>query len=113
MNTQTLLLATGLGLAAQLAMVIAGHYVPFVKDHVFMFGGMAISLVAGLLYARLAHQGWSHSLLGGVIAGAACALLGIAVSVALKDTPAIILAIGTCSSALAGLTGGAVGKLLA
>ena len=68
MNPQTLLAATGAGLAAQLAMVVAGHYVPFIKDNVFAIGGMAISLVAGLMYAKLAGAGWVPSLTGGLIA---------------------------------------------
>lgn len=113
MNPQTLLVATGVGVAAQLTMVIAGHYVTFVKDNVFAIGGMLISLLAGLLFARLAHAGWGPSLTGGLIAGAVCALLGIAVSVGLKDSAAMILVIGTCGSAVAGLIGGAAGKLLA
>jgi hypothetical protein len=113
MNVQALLVAAGAGLAAQLAMVIAGHYVAFIKDNVFAIGGMVISLAAGLLFARLAGAGWSGSLLGGLIAGGLCALLGIAVSVGLKDTAVMILAVGTCGSGVAGLIGGAVGKLLA
>lgn len=113
MNPQTLLAATGAGLAAQLAMVVAGHYAPFIRDNVFALGGMAISLVAGLMYAKLAGSGWAPSLAGGLIAGGACALIGIAVSVGLKDTAVMILAIGTTGSAVAGLVGGALGKLLA
>ena len=113
MNMQALLLATGGGLAVQLAMVIAGHYVAFIKDNVFAIGGMLISLVAGLVYAKLAAGGWTPSLIGGLVAGGLCALLGIAVSVALKDTAANILLVGTLGSAVAGLIGGAVGKLIA
>ena len=113
MNMQTLLVATGAGLAAQLAMVIAGHYVAFIKDNVFAIGGMLISLLAGVLFAKLAHAGWAPSLIGGLVAGAVCALLGIAVSVGLKDTAVMILLVGTCGSAVAGLIGGAAGKLLA
>ena len=113
MNPQTLLAATGAGLAAQLDMVVAGHYVPFIKDNVFAIGGMLISLVAGLMYAKLAGGGWVPSLTGGLIAGGVCAVLGIAVSVALKDTAPMILVVGTLGSAVAGLIGGAVGKLVA
>jgi hypothetical protein len=113
MNVRTLLIATAVGLAAQLAMVIAGHWSPFVKDNVFALGGMAISLVAGLLFAKLAKAGWGPSLLGGLIAGGVCAVLGIAVSVGLGDTLPLILAIGTTGSAVAGLVGGGAGKLLA
>lgn len=109
---QALLRATGLGLAAQLAMVIAGHYVVFIKDNVFAIGGMLISLAAGLLFARMARPGWAPTVLGGTVAGGACALIGIAVSVLLKDTAPEILLVGTLGSAVAGLLGGVVGKLL-
>lgn len=113
MNPQALLIGTAAGLAAQLAMVVAGHYVPFIKDNVFAIGGMLISLAAGVLYARAAGGGWLPSLGGGLVAGGVCALLGIAVSVGLKDTAVMILAVGTLGSAVAGLVGGAVGKLIA
>jgi hypothetical protein len=111
--SQTLIVATAAGLIAQLAMVLSGHYVAFVKDNVFAVGGMAISLLAGLLFAKLAAVGWTPSLVGGLVAGGACALLGIAVSVALKDTVPLVLVVGTLGSAVAGLVGGAAGKLIA
>ena len=113
MNTRALVYATVIGLVLQLVMVIAGHYVPFIKNNVFAIGGMLISLAAGLIYARRAAPGWGGALGGGLIAGGACALLGIAVSVALGDVPAEVLGFGTAGSAVAGLIGGGIGKLLA
>lgn len=113
MNAKTLLIATGIGLALQLAMVIAGHYVPFIKNNLFAIGGMGISLLAGAIYGKMAAEAWGPSLIGGLTAGAVCALLGIGVSVALKDVPAPVLAFGTMGSAVAGLIGGALGKWLA
>ncbi|WP_157123704.1 hypothetical protein [Allosphingosinicella indica] len=107
-----LLIAGGGGLVAQLAMVVAGHYNAFIKDNVFAVGGMAISLVAGLAYARLAAEGWPSSLAGGLVAGGGCASLGIALSLALKDVPPAVLAFGTIGSAVAGLAGAAIGKVL-
>jgi hypothetical protein len=112
MNSVALTRATAIGLIAQLAMVIAGHFVPLIKDHGFALGGMTISLVAGLLYARAAAGGWIASLAGGLVAGGVCAVLGIAVSVVLRDVPTLVLAFGTIGSALAGAIGGGVGKLL-
>ena len=41
--------------------------------------------------------------------GGACALIGIAISWALGDVTATILAFGTLSSALTGALGGAIG----
>lgn len=111
MNRKALVNATVIGTVLQLIMVAVGHFVPAVAA-LFAPIGILISLVAGLLYARAAKGGWSDSTLGGVIAGAVCALLGIVVSVLLGDVPPAILIIGTLSSAVGGVAGGAVGKLL-
>lgn len=111
MNRKALINATVVGTVLQLIMVLAGHWVPAVAG-LFAVIGILISLVAGLLYARAAKSAWSDSLLGGVIAGGVCALLGIAVSVLLKDVPPMILVIGTLSSAFGGVVGGAIGKVL-
>lgn len=111
MNTRALRAAVGIGFIAQLVMVIAGHYVPFIKNNVFAIGGMLISLAAGWVYAKAAVQGWRPSLIGALIAGGACALLGIGVSVLLRDVPVGVLVFGTMGSAVAGLIGGAIGKL--
>ncbi len=111
LDSRSLTTATVIGTVLQLAMVIAGHFVPYVRDHVFMFGGMGISALAGLLYGRAA-SGFGAAALGGAVAGAVCALIGIAVSVFLGDTAAMILAFGTISSAVAGAIGGIVGRLI-
>ena len=112
MDTKALITATVIGTVLQLAMIVAGHYVPFVRDQVFMLGGLGLSLVAGLIYALGARGRWSGALLGGAIAGGVCALIGIAASVALKDTAPMILAVGTLTSVVTGLIGGALGKLM-
>ncbi|WP_310541329.1 hypothetical protein [Phenylobacterium sp.] len=112
MNTKLILTTVAVATAVQLAMVIAGHYVPFIKNNVFALGGMAISLVAGLAYAKLAGGGWVPSLAGGAMVGGLCALIGIGVSQALKDVAPMILALGTLSSTVTGAIGGAIGKLL-
>lgn len=111
MNRKALINATVVGTVLQLIMVLAGHWVPAVAS-LFAVIGILISLVAGLLYARAAKSAWSDSLLGGVIAGGVCALLGIAVSFLLGDVTASILLLGTVSSAVGGVLGGAIGKLL-
>ena len=112
MDRSSLIVATSIGVAAQIAMIVAGHFSPFVRDKVFAIGGMLLSLAAGALYARMAHGGWPPSLIGGAIAGGVCALIGIAPSVALGDTLASILIIGTLGSTVAGVIGGALGKLI-
>lgn len=112
MNRKALINATVIGTVLQLAMIVAGHFIPFVRDSVFMWGGLAISLVAGLLYALSAKGSWPGSLLGGGVAGGVCALIGIAASVAWGDTNPEILLLGTVSSTVTGLIGGAVGKAI-
>ncbi len=56
--------------------------------------------------------GWGGALGGGALAGGLCAIIGIAVSAALGDVPPMILVMGTAASAVTGLIGGAVGKLI-
>ncbi len=112
MNRDGLIIATAVGLFLQLAMVVVGHYVPAIREKGFAVGGMFFSLVAGFIYARMAHAGWGGACGGGAIAGGLCAVLAIAVSVTLKDVPAQILVIGTSASIVTGVIGGAVGKLL-
>jgi hypothetical protein len=73
---------------------------------------MGISLVAGVLYARLARATTKGSAsIGGLAAGAICAFLGILVSYLLGDVPASLLALGTISSAVTGAIGGLLGAL--
>ncbi len=111
MNRKALINATVIGTVLQLAMVIVGHFVPAVAA-LFAPIGILLSLIAGLLYARAVKGSWSDSTLGGAIAGGVCALIGIAVSCLLGDVVPIILVIGTLSSVVGGVVGGAIGKLL-
>lgn len=111
MNRKALINATVIGTVLQLAMIIAGHFVPAVAAQ-FAIVGMLISLVAGVLYARSAKGSWGDSLIGGLIAGGVCALIGIAASVLWGDTAQNILLLGTAGSAVAGAVGGAIGKVL-
>ena len=111
-NRNALLAALLLGTVLQLVMEIAGHYQAFVRDNVFAFGGMAISLVAGLYYGISAGGRWGERLVGSALVGSGCAFIGIAVSVLMKDTVVFILAVGTVLSAVTGLVGGAASKLL-
>ena len=112
MNRKALLRATVIGTILQLAMVLTGHWIPAVAA-LFAIGGILISLFAGVLYARASRSDWRDSLVGGAIAGAICAVTGIAVSFLLGDVTALILILGTLSSAIGGFIGGAIGKLIA
>jgi hypothetical protein len=109
-NFRQVQIATAIGTALQLAMVIAGHFVPAVAA-LFAIGGMAISAVAGALYGRHAAA-LGDGALGGAIAGGVCALIGIAVSCALGDVDAMVLVFGTLASAVTGLIGGIAGRFV-
>jgi hypothetical protein len=111
-NTHALLLATTLGTVLQVAMVLAGHSNKTVAG-LFAVGGMGLSLAAGLAYAFLARgDNASAIVVGGLLAGAICALIGIFVSYMLGDVPWSLLALGTISSAVTGAIGGWLGTLL-
>jgi len=112
MDRNALVRATAVGTVLQLAMVVTGHFVPAVAA---LFGplGVTISLVAGLLYARAAGGGFGSAVLGGLVAGGLCAFLGIVVSFLLGDVTAVILGLGTASSAATGAVGGLIGRAVA
>lgn len=101
-----------IGTVLQIAMVVVGHQVTAVAN---LFGplGMAISLVAGLLWARESSAGYGNAAGGGAMVGGGCALVGILVSYLLGDVTAMILALGTISSAVTGSLGGLLGRRLA
>jgi hypothetical protein len=91
-------------------MVVAGHSNKSIAK-LFAIGGMSLSLIAGVIYAVLARGGTTGSaVVGGILAGAICALIGIAVSYFLGDVPVTLLALGTLSSAVTGAIGGWVGS---
>jgi hypothetical protein len=112
LNPRALRLAVLLGTVLQVAMVLAGHSNPSVAG-LFAVGGMSISLIAGLAYAMWARGSSAAALaVGGLIAGALCALIGIFVSYMLGDVPMSLLALGTISSAVTGALGGWAGRFL-
>jgi hypothetical protein len=111
LSTRALWMATGIGTVFQLVMVTMGHSIPAVKE-VFAVGGMGISLVAGILYAVISTEViLRDNVIGGLVAGAACAFVGILVSCLLGDVPASLLLLGTASSAVTGALGGWIGRL--
>ena len=111
MSSRALTIASLVGTLLQVVMVVAGHSSPAIKG-LFAVGGMGLSLVAGVIYARLARPATKGSAaLGGLAAGAICAFLGILISYLLGDVPASLLALGTISSAVTGAIGGVLGAL--
>jgi hypothetical protein len=113
LSIRSLVVATLIGTVLQVLMVVLGHSNPVIK-HLFAVGGMGISLIAGILYAVFSAEPPSGpAIVGGIIAGAVCAFLGILVSVILKDVAASLLLLGTISSAVTGALGGWLGRLFA
>jgi hypothetical protein len=111
MNSQALIRATAIGTGLQVAMVVAGHLVPALREPGFAIGGMGFSAAAGWLYGRSARAGWGDNIIGGAIAGGASAFAGIGVSVLLGDVPASLLVLGTGASVAAGIIGAGLEKL--
>ncbi len=97
----------GVGLVLQVAMVVAGHLLPSLRDW-WGPGGMLISLVVGALAAPPAAGVWSKALANGALAGGAGAFAGIAVALLLGDVPPLLLVLGTLSSVVAGVIGAAL-----
>jgi hypothetical protein len=111
MSSRSLVVASLIGTLLQVAMVVAGHWSPAARGQ-FAVGGMGLSLIAGVIYARLARPATKGAAAtGGLAAGAICAFIGIAVSHLLGDVPASLLALGTVSSAVTGAIGGLIGAL--
>lgn len=112
-QARPLVLATLAGTILQVFMVMAGHTNADIAS-MYAVGGMGFSLAAGMIYGVMA-QGTStgQAAIGGLLAGAICALIGIGISWQLGDVPASLLALGTLSSAVTGGIGGAVGRIVA
>ena len=97
------------GTAAQIAMVVAGHYVPSVAT-LFAIGGMGISALAGWGALRGQRETLALAAGSGALAGGVSAALGIGVSVQLGDVPASLLVVGTLSSAVTGMIGAMIAR---
>jgi hypothetical protein len=103
--------ATLIGAVLQLAMVVAGHYDATIAK-LFAVMGMALSLVAGFLAGRWsAGLGKAGATASGLVAGAACAFIGILESFSLGDVTAWVIAFGTVSSGVTGAIGGFLGRI--
>ncbi len=113
MNQKALIQALIFATVLQLAMVIAGHWIAFIKDNLFATMGTAISIVGAIHYVRAARPPWLWAALGGAIVGGVSALIGIAVSYLLGDVPVETLYIGTTASTVCGAIGGLVMRLFA
>jgi hypothetical protein len=110
---RALIRAAVVGTILQVAMVVSGHLAPVVAS-LFAVGGMAFSLLAGLLYSLWRGRTKLGAMAGaGAVAGGVGAFLGILVSWALGDVPLTLLGFGTASSIAAGALGACVGRMFA
>jgi len=108
MERGALIRSTAIGTVLQLVMVITGHRVESMKS-AFLVGGLLFSAIAGGLYAYLARNGSLPSkMAAALVAGGACAFVGILASYLMGDVPAGVLAFGTISSGVTGLLGAVV-----
>jgi len=102
--------ATLIGTVMQLVMVIAGHYSTPIRESGFAILGTAIAAVTGFLFSRWAGRDARRgSATGGAIAAGVGGLIGTVVSALLGDVPGQTIGLGTISSVVAGLAGGAIG----
>lgn len=113
LSTRALVVASITGTVLQLLMVVAGHYDTSITIF-FPIGGMGFSLVAGLIYTSKARPvATMDAVLGGLLAGAICAFIGIFAAHLWGDVPASLLLLGTLSSAVTGALGGWIGRFFA
>ncbi|HEY3935572.1 MAG TPA: hypothetical protein VGL65_13255 [Gemmatimonadales bacterium] len=109
--SRPLVAATAVGTVLQLVMVSLGHRNPDIAS-LYAPIGIGISCVAGVLYAVVSTEViLRDNVVGGLVAGAVCAFIGIAVSCLMHDVAPLVLIYGTISSAVGGAIGGAVGRL--
>jgi len=110
---RTLLRATVVGIVLQVSMYGVGYFSAWFAANVFGFGGMMISAIAGYIYAMDSAQGYFPSATGGAIAGGACGLIGIGLSVLLGENVSSFIATGTAIAVMIGAVGGLFGQMAA
>ena len=98
------------GTTLQAANALA-HRFGWLSDYYALFGGMFISGVAGLLYARETNKGYKPGAIGGGAAGLVCISIGVALAVTLHDAPAVLIPFAMLMCTLTGAIGGLFGQL--
>ncbi|HEY7977361.1 MAG TPA: hypothetical protein VID67_04135 [Rhizomicrobium sp.] len=101
------------GIVLQIALMVAAHFIAFIERQGFLLGGMTISAVAGYLYAMDTGKGYFTSATMAAIIGGLCALVGVGVSVALRDAPTHIVPLFTTICVVTGAVGGLFGQMAA
>ena len=109
-DARTLRYAIIVGTTLQIANAILRH-IGWMTDYYAQFGGMFISGVAGLLYAREVNRGYGAGSAGGAVGGLVCAVIGVALAVTLHDAPPILIPLAMLICTLTGAIGGLFGQL--
>ena len=112
-DIRVFLRAAVVGIVLQITLMVAAHFVPFIEQQGFLLGGMTISAVAGYLYAMDTGKGYFTSATMAAIIGGGSALIGVGVSVALKDAPPRIVPLFTTICVVTGAVGGLFGQMSA
>ena len=99
------------GIVLQIAMIVIGHYIAWVRANAWEFGGMMISGLAGLFYARDFAKGYAKGALGGAIVGGTAGLIAVSVANILQDEPLIAIPVATAVTTLTGAIGGLFGQM--
>jgi hypothetical protein len=110
-DTKILKRATLVGMVLQVAMVVLGHFISWIAQNAYVFGGMFISGVSGLLYARDYAAGYGPGALGGAIAGPSCLAVGVAVAIALREAKPEIIPFAVLTGIVIGAIGGLFGQM--
>jgi hypothetical protein len=108
-----LIRATIVGTVLQLTLYVTGHFIPWLAQHLFLFGGMMISATSAYIYAVVTGQGWFASATAGAIAGGVCGFVGIGFSAFLGDIYVSFIPTGTTIAVGVGAVGGLFGQMAA
>jgi hypothetical protein len=112
-DTRVFIRAFIVGVVLEIALMIATHFIPFIERQGFLLGGMTISAVAGYLYAMDTGKGYFTSATMAAIVGGAAALIGVGISVAMRDAPTRVVPLFTTICVVTGAVGGLFGQMSA
>jgi hypothetical protein len=110
-NGKLLQRAAVTGILLQLALVVIGHFVPWVRVNYFEFGLMMFAGLAGLFYARDFGRGYGPGALGGAIAGGTSGIIGVSLANILGDLALAVLPLWMGLTVLTGAIGGLFGQM--
>lgn len=99
-----------MGIALQLAMVVAGHFSGTVLNLSGLLG-TGIPFVLGVAYGLTGPRSWGEAAKGGFVIGIVGATLGVLAAILMGDQTWLLLTFAPLSSGLTGLLGALVGRV--